>query len=222
MGSQENLNKLAGEVALWAALRDEQGVDTRETIAEARRALAAALRGLKRAEPGAMEDEPESLRAIQRLRPPGQRDMRAKVDTRRLEDQLLGAWLGRAAGCSLGVPVEAWPVGDMERLAKLHGAAFPPEDYWPGHPWPDAPLHGNGVIQEYLRGSIRHAPMDDDLAYTLLGLLILEEFGPEFTIDDAADAWRRYLPLAYTAEEVTLANLEKGIPANRAARRNNP
>jgi len=222
MHAHEKLSNLAEKVGLWARLREEQGVDATQAIAGAREALEAALRTLKRAEPRGWQEEPGALAAIQRLRPDGQRDLRERVDLQRLGDKLQGAWLGRAAGCTLGVPVEGWPVSDMERLAKLHGAAFPPEDYWPAHPWPDGALHGDGTMREYLRGGIRHAPMDDDLAYTLLGLLILEEYGPEFTTDDVAEAWLRYLPLAYTAEETTLANLKRGVPPRSAGGRNNP
>ena len=222
MNARDRLMKLAEELALWAALREEQGVDTSAELTTAREALEVSLRALKRAEPRDWKAEPNALAAIQRLRPAGKRDLRDGVNRRRLSDQLTGAWLGRAAGCTLGVPVEAWPVGDMERLARLHGIAFPPEDYWPGHPWPDAPMHGDGTMQEYLRGRIRHAPMDDDLAYTVLGLLILEEFGPDFTTADVADAWQRYLPLAYTAEETTLANLKRGVVPTKAGGRNNP
>ena len=47
-------------------------------------------------------------------------------------------------------------------------------------------------------------PSDDDLNYTQLGLLILEEYGPDFTVEDVGAAWVKYLPFAFTAEGVAL------------------
>jgi len=64
--------------------------------------------------------------------------------------------------------------------------------------------------------------VDDDVAYTLLGLLILEEYGPDFTTADVAAAWIKYLPIAYTAERVTLENLRDGEPAETAGVKRNP
>ncbi|MCK5738328.1 ADP-ribosylglycohydrolase family protein [bacterium] len=65
-------------------------------------------------------------------------------------------------------------------------------------------------------------PVDDDITYTLLGLLILEEFGPNFTTDDVAQAWLKYLPHACTAEAVALKNLKQGIPPLLAGETQNP
>ena len=64
--------------------------------------------------------------------------------------------------------------------------------------------------------------MDDDIAYTLLGLLLAEDFGPQFTTADVGASWLRYLPYACTAEEVALRNLRAGIPAEEAADVDNP
>jgi ADP-ribosylglycohydrolase len=65
-------------------------------------------------------------------------------------------------------------------------------------------------------------PPDDDIAYTLLGLLIAEQFGLDFTTEDVGKAWVKYLPIAYTAEAIALDNIKKGIPAKEAAEINNP
>jgi ADP-ribosylglycohydrolase len=62
----------------------------------------------------------------------------------------------------------------------------------------------------------------DSIVYTLLGLLILEEHGPDFTIADVGKSWVKYLPLACTAEEIALQNLKKGVPAEKAGAVDNP
>jgi ADP-ribosylglycohydrolase len=64
--------------------------------------------------------------------------------------------------------------------------------------------------------------VDDDITYTVLGLLIAEDHGIDFTVDDVARAWLKYLPYACTAEEIALNNLKKGIPAKQAADLDNP
>ena len=60
-------------------------------------------------------------------------------------------------------------------------------------------------------------PTDDDLNYTLLGLMILEEYGLDFTTDQLGEAWIKYLPFAFTAEGIALDNLRKGVPPMQAA-----
>jgi ADP-ribosylglycohydrolase len=135
---------------------------------------------------------------------------------------MAGAWLGRAAGCTLGVPVEGWPVADMERLAKRNKQAFPMTDYWLNHPTPERVQYETNTVKDYLRDGIKSVPVDDDLTYTLLGLLILEEYGPDFTTAQVGEAWVKYLPAACTAEEVALNNLKAGVPARKAAEKNNP
>ena len=53
--------------------------------------------------------------------------------------------------------------------------------------------------------------------YTLLGLMILEEYGPDFSTDELGEAWVKYLPFAFTAEGIALDNLRKGVPPMQAA-----
>jgi len=77
-------------------------------------------------------------------------------------------------------------------------------------------------IFRYARQARSGVPVDDDLAYTLLGLLIAEEYGPEFTTADVAAAWLRFLPYACTAEDVALRNLKAGVAPERAAVVDNP
>jgi ADP-ribosylglycohydrolase len=130
--------------------------------------------------------------------------------------------LGRAAGCTLGVPVESWSPEHMQLLAMAGGQPFPPEDYWAVHPKADEWHHRTNRYRDYLRDGIREVPVDDDVAYTLLGLIILERRGFDFTTEDVARAWLKHLPLAWTAEEVTLKNLKAGVSPRRAGERGNP
>ena len=110
----------------------------------------------------------------------------------------------------------------MEELARHCDMPFPPRDYWTFAPEPWRKRYNLSACRDYLRQHMKHVPVDDDLAYTVLGLLILEEYGPGFTTADVGKAWVKYLPMAYTAEKATLENLRAGAGWRRAALKDNP
>ncbi len=65
-------------------------------------------------------------------------------------------------------------------------------------------------------------PIDDDITYPILSLLIMETCGRDFTTDDVGAYWKAHLTTACTAELAALENLKKGIPAESAADHDNP
>ena len=142
----------------------------------------------------------------------------------RYRDKLAGAFYARAAGCTLGAPVEGWSSEKMREYATRLGIAFPPDGYWPGTPTPDAIRYGCEPMTNYLQGGITRVPCDDDIGYVLLSLFIVEESpnGRDFTTKDVADSWLKYITLCYTAEEVALRNLKNGVPWDKAAEVDNP
>lgn len=212
------------QVSLWGDLRKEQGARARIVMSRVERELERAMRSLERmpVDRGLRACEPDDLEAIRALRPKGPRRMVDTFPGKGLGDRLKAAWLARAAGCTLGAPVENWTIAAMEGLAQKGGMAFPPKGYWRVHPEPDTVRYGLSPIADYLAGGMRGTPVDDDVTYTVLGLLILERFGPGFTSADVGQAWLDWLPVACTAEHVALENLRKGIPALQAAESNNP
>ena len=137
-------------------------------------------------------------------------------------EKLSGALLARMAGCTLGAIVEGWDVARMRNWAKTIGDTFPPVDYWSEVWTPRQKRYEASECRAYTRTGMDGVPVDDDIAYTLLGLLIAEDHGPDFTTDDVGRAWLKYLPYACTAEDVALKNLKRGVPARRAAERENP
>ena len=165
--------------------------------------------------------EPDDLAAIKALRPPGSRRLLTSLPED-FRDKLEGAWLTRCAGCTLGSIVEGWKVDRMEAWAEYLGDPFPLVDYWSQAEQPHLPRLKMSVRHDYTPAKMDGVPSDDDLNYTLLGLLVLEEYGPDFTVEDMGAAWVKYLPFAFTAEGIALENLRRGVPAMQAGALKNP
>ena len=218
-------SKLADLIALQAQLKTEYGSKrVTSPLLRAERAMRAALRELQAlpADRELARREPKELEAIRALRPRGPRRLWAALNPAVYRDRLAGAFLGRMAGCTLGAPVEFWPIPKMEALAAENADAFPPTDYWGYVPEPKVKRYGMSLREDYTRKKMHGVPVDDDTIYTLLGLLIAEDYGTEFSMADVGAAWVKYLPYACTAEDVALKNLKKGIPARRAGAQDNP
>ncbi len=172
-------------------------------------------------DPELAKAEPDDLASIKALRPPGRRRLTTSLPDN-FRDRLAGAWLARCAGCTLGSIVEGWKVDRMERWAAYLGDPFPLVDYWSQAEQPHLPRLKMSVRHDYTPSKMDGVPSDDDLNYTLLGLLILEEYGPDFAVEDVGAAWVKYLPFAFTAEGIALDNLRAGLPAMQAGALNNP
>jgi len=220
-----DFNKLVEEIALYAQLKAEHGASgIGPILSEAAKSLTSSLSALKKlpVNQDLAAREPDDLGSIRSLRPDGPRRLCNSLDAVVYPDKLEGALLGRMAGCTLGAPVEFWPIEKMEALAEENGDAFPPTDYWSRVPEPRSKRYGMDRREEYTRSELDGVPVDDDIVYTLLGLLIAEDYGPGFTTEDVGEAWVKYLPHACTAEDVALKNLKRETPARHAGNRNNP
>jgi ADP-ribosylglycohydrolase len=222
-----DIPSLAGELSVWLDLRREQGGRADAAAAKALRCLRGLVREVQRlpVDPKLVAREPDGLAAIRSLRPAGPRVLRVRKSDADLRDRLLGAWLGRAAGCMLGIPCEGMTRDQIAAACEALGQKHPLEDYWALDPKPGSSRNRQyGVTPRtgMLRPGMNRAGADDDLAYTLLGLLILEDYGIDFTPAQVGEAWLKYLPIACTAERVALDNLRRGLRPPRTARVNNP
>lgn len=216
---------LADQLKLYMQRQHEYGAaGITSVLVEAERALRMAVEALKQlpVDEGLAAKEPNKLEAIRALRPTGPRMLWPAFQPAAYRERLEGALLARFAGCTLGAPVEFWEVDRMERLARENGQAFPPTEYWRRVPDDQRFRYGTSRHAEYTQQAMTGVPVDDDIAYTLLGLLIVEDHGLDFTMDDVGIAWVKYLPIACTAEEIALKNLKQGIPAAQAGEVDNP
>jgi ADP-ribosylglycohydrolase len=111
--------------------------------------------------------------------------------------RIRGAWEGRISGCVLGKPLEVLsfkkgPAG-LESYLREAGA-FPLRDYVPLIEGTLVERLGRGCC----KGHIRRAEPDDDINYTVLALLLLEDKGADLRTEDVARAWLRLLPAGTT------------------------
>jgi ADP-ribosylglycohydrolase len=209
-------------------LKKEQGAKTDPVAKAFSREIANVCRRVRRLPIDQKLDaaEPNDLQRIRGLRPRGPRVLALDLTKKELEDRMLGAWLGRAAGCILGIPCEGMTRQHIQSTCHVIGQPYPMDRYWisdPRHQDIEARRHyGMTRRLHFIGKGIDRVGTDDDLTYTLLGLLILEEFGLDFTSEDVGKAWLKYLPIACTAEHVALENLKAGLEPPRTALKNNP
>ncbi|MFE1549214.1 ADP-ribosylglycohydrolase family protein [Streptomyces sp. NPDC058718] len=148
-------------------------------------------------------------------------------ESRALRDRLHAAWLGRAAGCLLGKPVEKLPLDAIRALARAAGnwplsswftARGVPPELLAAHPW------NRRSATTSLAENIDGMPEDDDLNYPLLNLLLLQRYGRDFTTADVARLWLDELPAGrtFTAERVAYRNLLDGVEPPLTAVHRNP
>ena len=122
--------------------------------------------------------------------------------------RIRAAWQGRISGCMLGKPVEVLSfqqgLGGLTVYLEDTGA-LPLRDY--------VPLEQGSTVDRLgracCRGHISRAEPDDDINYTVLALLLLEEHGAGFDVAAVARAWLRLLPAGatWTAERAAYATL---------------
>lgn len=220
-----DFKELTQQIELYAQLKAEYGAKgISEILSDTREALRSSLAQLRNLsiDRELAKREPNDFARTLALRPEGPRRLWKRFEKDAYLDKLEGALLGRVSGCTLGALVEFWPIEKMKAFAEENGDAFPPTDYWSYVPEPKSKRYEVSRREEYTRSGIEGVPADDDIAYTLLGLLIVEDHGLDFTTEDVGRAWLKYLPYACTAEDVALRNLKKGLPAGQSATRNNP
>lgn len=119
-------------------------------------------------------------------------------------------FLGRVCGCILGKPVEIQADSDTLRAAFERVGEWPIDDYVTTavrDPGGLPRLHRSWT--ESAREQLRYVAADDDIHYTILGMLALEENGIAFTQEKLVDLWVNMLPLRWTygPERTTMVKL---------------
>ena len=117
-----------------------------------------------------------------------QNDMAARIKS---------AFQGAVCGCILGKPLEVNPT-----LSEIHKAAascgeWPLNDYISDEMLTALKRHHDSAV-ECKRGHIKYVAPDDDINYSLLGMLVLEKHGGDFTKEQLMRLWLDNLPPLWT------------------------
>ena len=175
-------------------------------------------------EPEACEDIRKAAQGSSLCRP---------VPEEELENRLKGAWIGRASGCLLGIPVEGWSRSKIRGFLKESGQ-YPLRSYM--HSETDAEIREKYGVKDRDPGTAYDRqkicwinnmdtyPVDDDMNYTVISLRVLERAGSGFTSEDVAESWLFGLPAFHTctAERVAYRNLMHGVLPPESGRLANP
>lgn len=137
------------------------------------------------------------------------------LDTQDLSRRVEAAFLGSVCGCVLGKPLEINPT-----LAELREALEKTGD-WPLRDYISQSTLG-GLRSRHeswpntTRENIRFVEPDDDMNYTILGMIVLEKYGLKFSKENLRDAWLHHLTLgtAWGPERVVLAKAAVGHTFN--------
>lgn len=163
-------------------------------------------------------DEPDELEQIRVLRPEGPRILDATMNEEQWLDKFNGAWLGRAIGCALGKPLEygcfmggshGRPGWENVYLWFKGANAWPINNYTPGVSTAEkefgielAPYGMESTLER-----IRFMQTDDDIRYTVLGLLMLEQKGQDWGSWDIGMLWHERLSYKQVCTAETQAYL---------------
>lgn len=162
-------------------------------------------------------DEPDTLEAIRAARPAAPAPLTLHNDIVHLQDQFQGAWFGRCAGCTLGKPLEYEPFmsGNTDAPGWQHIQRwFEGADAWPIHGY--VPQHSRAEAQGIglaawggptTREHLTCMVSDDDIRYTVLGLLLMETQGLKWDSWDVGKLWHRYLTYQQVCTAETQAYL---------------
>ena len=163
-----------------------------DELAAIHRALDAALR-----RPDWPYVEPDDLEEIRAECPDLPVDPLQEVDLDAAARRAEAGFLGSVCGCVLGKPVEVrTTMAALQRAAEAAGE-WPIRDYL-SEALLDALGDRHRSWREAVRGRIRFVARDDDINYTVLGMLILERHGIGFSRGDVMQMWLTNLPLSYT------------------------
>lgn len=219
--STEEGKDLAHLKALFEAAAQMENSPEKDRIADVLYTLQMNAKTL----PGYAYKEPDELDEIRKLMPECSRTPRALPDRDTLFDRVYGAWLGRVAGCLLGKPIEGIRTNELHPLLKESGN-------WPLHRYILSADLTEEMYKKYtfrLKGrcfadTISFAPYDDDTNYTVLGQMLIERFGRNFTSENVAQIWQDLQPKqAYcTAERAAFRNFVNGYLPHDSAIYKNP
>src|SRR6266487_686625 len=116
-----------------------------------------------------------------------------EVDIAECAQRVEAAFLGSICGCMLGKPLEFNPTLDELKEALIESGEWPLKGYISDRALAAlGKRHPSWTVTT--RGRITFVASDDDINYTVLGMLLLEKHGLNLNKQHIQAAWLRYLP----------------------------
>lgn len=120
------------------------------------------------------------------------------------------AFLSSVCGCILGKPLECDPdYYEIKKALKKTGK-FPLSDYV-SETTLEALKRRHPNSQDTTKGNISYVASDDDINYTIIGMLVLENHGLNFTRDQLVNIWLTNLPVRFTFGPERALLLKAGV-----------
>lgn len=133
-----------------------------------------------------------------------------KVDLEDSAKRVEAAFLGSICGCILGKPLEAQLTGQEIKFGLQKIDEWPMKKYVSKNIKSALPRVHNSFSETALE-YIKFVAPDDDINYTIMGMLILEKFGPKFTHTNMENLWLTHLPINTTFGPERTILLKTGI-----------
>lgn len=141
--------------------------------------------------------EPHSIEQIKAASDPNRnKGQLAGISTDEAARKTRAAFLASVCACMLGKPLEEAPFGtlwDIREAAQAVGE-WPIKGYF-SEKMLEAWGRRNPSWVETVRERIAHVAPDDDITYSICGMLLLEKKGVDFTYDDIRQLWIENLPI---------------------------
>ena len=119
------------------------------------------------------------------------------IDLEESSNRVKAAFLGSICGCILGKPLEVSLTGHEIKSALKKTKEWPLNRYVSKNIKKFLPrIHPS--FSETAREYINYVAPDDDINYTIMGMLILEKYGFDFNHSDIEELWFHHLPLGTT------------------------
>ncbi len=153
--------------------------------------------------PGFAYEEPDDWETISAAFPDPGSHARFDGGEAELADRILAAWQGRCVGCQLGKPLEGtmWP-DKIRQVLEIVGS-WPLTDYMNPTPGgidrdslPDCNFFERAWKDSQTKGRFDVVQPDDDILYAMISQRVLEDHGPDFTSEQAAEKLAQFAPFS--------------------------
>ena len=155
--------------------------------------------------------EPSSINDIlYEMDPSRPKGQITEIDYEDSSKRVEAAFIASLCGCMLGKPLEQKFTGHEIRKALEEIDEWPMSDYISKNIENVLPkVHTS--FPETAREFINYVAPDDDINYTIMGMLILEKFGADFTHENMKELWIKHLPIGTTFGPENTKLLKSGI-----------